>query len=424
MLVMVFAMTAAPMSLHPQERPAEVPRLRAPWSERAIDHGLHGKERIRVIADVHRTIAMEMLERVETIRSLVDDHFGPLALRRPDAPRLLVFEDLAEMRFTLRTSFGAQAPETTALAIPHANGMVLAVTVDRSSPHGLAQRIQAEAFRHYALPRFPDSFPPWADHGLAEYYAVAPVSGRSVWSGECPPRFVESLQNLDLRGGLVPLERLIGLDESAWQRHGELRGFASLHAQSWGLVQFMLHGGSPDLARRFIRWLHQVSAGREPVAAFEERLGAGADGVSISDLEVAWRRWIRRLEPSPLLEGIERLELLKKICEDLENDGVRPSDAVEFVEVVQERPEVRHVVLSHPVSRTLGSHDRDLLDPGTFMVVDSEPSSSEEAAGREAPPALRLLETGPWDLGVEWARDLDEETWFPQVRIRRRRGGG
>lgn len=405
----------------PQGTPEQAPRLRAPWGDRALDLGQHGEESIRVIADVPRTQAMELLGRVQFIRSLVESHFGFLQLRRPDAPRFLVFDDLAEMRFTLRTNFGSTAPETTALAVPHSNGMVLAVTTDTGSPLGLAQRLQGEAFRHFALPRFPESFPPWADFGLAEYYAAIPMSTFGWQSGLVPPRFAEALRSSDAEGRLIPLDRLIRLDKESWERFGRVQGFGLLHAEAWGLVQFLLHGGSEALADRFVRWLHQVAAGRAPVETFAERMAEGPDGVSIATLETAWRQWIRGLQPSELLAGLERVELLRAVLEQLEHDGVRPADPAELVSLARRRPELRHVVLSHPAPRALDSHDRNLLRPDAFEFIRAGGRDSEVDALNGPPPEVRLLDTGPWELSVVWDDAAEDRRWVPRVSMRRQR---
>ena len=397
------------------ERPPS--RLRAPWTDRARDLGILAPESIRVVSDGARSDALRLHERVVRLRALFKEAFGSHELRRPDAPKLLVFEDLGEMRFTLRTVLGAPSPDAAAFAYQHPDGTLLAVTTQAGSPLSSERAFQAEALRQYILPRFPEAFPPWAEFGLAECAGALLISGDSLEANHVPPIFARDLLAAERDGRLIPLDRLIRLDEELWSA---LAGTASsarlLRAQAWSLVHFMLSGGSPELSRRFKLWLAKVAAGEAPVEAFERVLQSSPGGATIGGLERAWRAWIRELAPSPVLASLERAELLRAVFEELEREGIRPSTPDAFARLVTVRPALEHRLLAHPYEYVLDSRDPAMIDPARleFLPVRTLPRVRNEADS-DSPPRIRLGETGTWSIEIEWDWTRELGRWVPRI---------
>lgn len=396
--------------------------LRAPWVDRARDLGLAPPAGIRVLTDVDPSEARRLLERMVEIRNLYTDWFGPLELRRPDAPKLLVFEQPGEMGFTLRTALGATAPPTVAHAHQHPDGTVLAVTTGVDSPLSAQRVFQAEALRQYLLPRVPRNFPAWAELGLAEFMGAVLFSASGPEPGHQPVLLVDRLRSARAEGRLIPLPRLLRLGMDELDENGGSVDSALVRAQGWALVRFLAGGGSPELARRFRVWLAKAAAGEEPVLAFERVFAEGEEGVDLGTFERSWLDWLLTLEPSPVLAGLERAELLSILLDGLEQDGLRVGTPEAFESLVVSRPEIAHLLTRHPRERALRSHDRSLVGAAglAFEPVRTRPRIRNEA-GVDSPDRILLTDTGAWSIGIEWTWVPDTGRWMPRVVAERRR---
>ena len=425
--VLCALVSAAPA---PQEEPIRsseeagpAPRLRVPWEDRAIDFGVQPPNSIRVVSDVEREHLPRVLERIALLRSLGERMFGSAPLIRPDLPQLLLFESPEEMRFTLRTAFGVAAPSGPALAVSHSSGPVLAVTSRFSSPYGLERALQAEAFHQYLIPRCSSELPPWARAGLAEYFGAIVSQGARWRSGHCPPDMVETLQRAQGRNRLVPFDRLLQLDQEGWTRFESVNGPELMQAQAWSLVQFMLHGGSDELTRRFGRWLERVCAGNEPIATFRRLMTELPGGSTMAGIDEAWQASLSALEPSAMITARERAELLREGLDRLERQGVRPEDPRALCELISNGPLFEHVVRSHPYQRALDSHDSDLLDPESMVFLPVSPRPVDRRRGRvPSPPRVRFVSGPEWTVEIVWDYVDDSKGWFPRVEIKPRQG--
>ena len=417
--VMTMTLTAAPVQDAPKPTtPDNAPaiRLRAPWVDRARDLGVLSPDAIRVLTDGERLEAVRLLERVVQVRSIITTMLGPFELRRPDAPKLMVFEDLGEMRFTLRTSLGDKGPKVTSRAIQHSDGTALAVTTQVNSPRNSERVFQAEAFRQYMLPRLPANFPLWAEIGLSEFFGAILINKGGWDAGHVPPEFALVLEQAQQQGRLIPLEALIRLDSEALARTERATGTELLRAEAWSLVHFLLTGGTPELASRFTLWLHKAASGQDSFVAFESVFTQMPGGASMAALESAWQRSIESLGPSPVLQSLQQAELLRAVLEDLEHDGVRPDSPVDLQAIVEARPAVEHELAAHPDRLVLSSRTPGAIDP-TKLVFSPNPvrPSIRNTATSESPPRVRFLDSGDWSIQIDWSWDAAGECWQPQV---------
>lgn len=399
-------------------KPPDTPqiRLRAPWVDRARDLGVFPPDGIAVFTDGPRLEATGLMSRVVAVRSIITTMFGSFELRRPDAPKLLVFEDLGEMRFTLRTSFGTRAPKVTALAVQQSDGTALAVSTQVYSPRASERVFQAQAFRQYMLPRFPVDCSAWAEIGLSEFLGAVLITGERWDAGHVPPEFATALQQAEQSGQRLSLEALLRLDPKDLVHADQGQGTRLLHAEAWSLVHFLLTGGSPELADRFVHWLHKVASGQESVPAFESVFTRMPGGASMKALESAWRASTRALVPSPVLRALHQAELLRVVLEDLEKDGIRPDAPDDLLRIVEARPAIEHTLLSHPYQQVLSSRDPGTIDPARleFSPNPVRPSIRNTATS-ESPPRVRFLDSGNWSVQIEWSWDEVDERWVPCV---------
>jgi hypothetical protein len=420
--MMVCAVTA--VGSPPQDPPKATPvrpepptvRLRAPWADRARDLGVFAPDAIRVFTDGQRLEATTLLGRVVAVRSIITTIFGSFELRRPDAPKLLVFEDLGEMRFTLRTSFGAKAPKMTALAVQHSDGTVLAVTTQVNAPRTSERVFQAQAFRQYMLPRFPPDFSPWAEIGLSEFLGAVLITGNAWDAGHVPPEYASVLAQAEQSGRRLSLESLIRLDRKDLPQTDRTSSTRLLHAEAWSLVHFLLTGGSPELADRFIHWLHKAASGQDSVSVFESVFTEMPGGASMAGLESAWRASTRALVSSPVLKALQQAELLRAVLEDLENDGIRPDSPNDLLAITETRPAVEHELFVHPYQQVLSSRDPGAIDPAELEFSPNPVLPSiRNTATSESPARVRFLDSGDWSILIEWSWQEENRRWLPQV---------
>ncbi|MCH2144661.1 MAG: hypothetical protein MK082_05885 [Phycisphaerales bacterium] len=396
----------------------QVLRLRAPWALRAVDYGTFPPDSIRVVSDGDRGQAERLLQRVRLVRELSARWFGGFPLRRPDAPRLLVFERPEDMLFTLRTDLAVRMPRLPALAVLRSDGPDLAVTTGYASELGLERAVQREAFLQFLMPRCAGTLPPWARYGLAECFGAMLVHGGRLGHGHQPPDLVAPLTKALLGERLVPFDRLIRLDEAGWDHFESVHGAALMRSQAWSLVQFLLHGGTEDLARRFLRWVELACAGNDPVDSLESVLSTMPGGASLEELGAAWRNTLAGLEPGALHLAIERAELLRACLEEIEAEGLRPADPVALMKLIADRDEVRHVMRSGLFSSSLSSHRQGWLDPSVLEFIAPVVRGGQVASDAIPPPEVWIRAVDGWDLGVTWARIPDRSRWFPRVERR------
>ena len=390
--------------------------LRAPWTERRVDHGIVSTASLRLLADCDSDRADRLVRRVVRTRGLAGDLFGHLVLRRPDTPVLLLFESPEDMVFTVRTSLAVSEPTLPAEAVLRSNGPTLAACTGFASILGLERALQAEAFKQFMMPRCPEGIAPWAMHGLAEYFGAILFDGDRLDPGLAPPDLCLSVQKALGNDRLVPINRLAQLDQEGWAHFEKVHGPMAMRAQAWSLVHFMLHGGPGELRERFLRWFEQTCSGNDPFGSFEATILGGSRGSSFEVLEGFWRSSIGGLEPSPVHVAVEMAELLATCLETMESEGVRPSDLGAMESLIRDLPEIELETRSGPCTRVLSSHDVGWLDIARLRF-EAGPVRAPGSAG--APPAIWITMPGDWEIGVTWTRRVSDGAWRSTV-VRRR----
>ena len=191
-----------------------------------------------------------------------------------------------------------------------------------------------------------------------------------------------------------------------------------MRSEAWSLVQFLLHGGTEDLALRFLRWVELACAGNDPVVALEGVISAMPGGATLHELDGAWQAALTGLEPSTILLAIERAELLRACLEEIEAEGLRPADLQALAGMIANRDEVEHVMRSGSFSRVLSSHRQGWFDPSALEFVAPVVRGGQVGPDSVAPPAVWSRDVEGWDVGVTWERLSDRSPWSPRVERR------
>lgn len=394
----------------------DAPALRRPWPERAVDHGLSSGN-FQVRSDCGPVLTQRLLDRVHMTRSVFAPVFEGLRVQRPGPRSLLVFDDPAEMSFTVSKAFGAAHVGQTALFFEGRSGNIQHLAVARVQPssYGGSRSLQAAAFQQYAHPRFAGILPPWAMVGLTEYAGAIQFDGRQPGVGHAPPEFIELIERADKYDQLIPVHRLLSLDDAGWAQYERSQGSALLRAQAWALVHFMLHDDSGVLADRFGIWLERVTLREDPVATLRELLGIPGDQpMDHAAFESAFRQHHRALESSARMLLWERVELIRAILEQLEVEGMRPASRLSFMDHVRSHGSISVSLFDHPYERTLQSDQRGILDGIAMTFVPANQAGDSEPT----PPADLIVGLeGREDAGtmrISWWDDGDGR-WIPYI---------
>lgn len=139
------------------------------------------------------------------------------------------------------------------------------------------------------------SVPLWLNEGLAEFYgSISHANGEAVL-GATFPHYVRLLRSEQL----LPLSTLFSVGgDSAHYNEQDKSGL--FYAQSWGLVHYLMMGGSVGRQQQFKHFLNLVSSGDSTAKAIED-----AFGVNLETLDKDFREYVRRgVFPSQRVSGV------------------------------------------------------------------------------------------------------------------------
>jgi hypothetical protein len=162
-----------------------------------------------------------------------------------------------------------------------------AATLYHEAAHQLFQECRPAARHVGALANF------WIIEGVATYFETLvehndPIAGRYYTIGEANRGRIPAARDRLLRDdSYVPLAQLSSWGKNDLQRQPEL---AKIYSQSAGLAAFLMDGDEGRYRESLVRYLNDVYAGRD-----DARTLATAAGVSLEELDAAYRRYLERL---------------------------------------------------------------------------------------------------------------------------------
>jgi hypothetical protein len=164
---------------------------------------------------------------------------------------------------------------------------MIAMTVDH---RGEALRTIFHEYTHLITSKTSGAVPTWVTEGIAEFYSTFSVSrdGRKGVLG----RIIPSHYGFLWRHGLMPLDALLGVDDSsALYNEGQRR--STFYAQSWAMVHMLL-AGKPDRSKELGEYLRLAAAGLTQSEAWARAFGT-------LDVNRDLRRYLRNF-PLPSFE--------------------------------------------------------------------------------------------------------------------------
>jgi Tfp pilus assembly protein PilF len=108
--------------------------------------------------------------------------------------------------------------------------------------------------------------PVWLDEGLANFYGYTRFQEHKIFVGAPPARYQMP------RSGLIPIETLIGVDQSSPYYHNEDKVY-QFYSESWALVHFLMFAPGQDRGKRLNQFASLLQQGVEQKKAFQQVFG-------------------------------------------------------------------------------------------------------------------------------------------------------
>ena len=374
--------------------------LRKPWELRATPRPSSGG--LSTLSDDSPERTSSILGRVLRIRAAFQPLFSGIPHAAPEAPGLLVFSDSDEMRFTLRTRLAvpddSRAP---ASFFENQTGQFVAVAGDQRNSLELDRCLQAAALEQMLPPLFEDRLPPWARVGLLQYSASLHWRDDRLVSGEICGGLLDVLRSQDGGFGLVPIERLLTLDDLGWRDFEHRGGALRMQANAWLVIHYLIHGANGRLIPYLKDWLHAVAIGRDGDLDLADRL---APVFSLEAFDKALENHVRNLAAGPVGKFREQVEVLRILMQELEDSSIRPSDpnALELeLELLANREIELH---ASPFTRRLAYTGMDFFDSCSFRLIptDHDRDKDTDPSAIAAPMGLQFVHPTGESVRIDW----------------------
>lgn len=240
---------------------AELPSDRVTW--RSLD-----TPNFKIIGEVSASRLVEAADRLEGFRAALA-RLSPATAAPPAMPVTVVifYKDRDFWPYSLPENGKPDDYVGYFHSTSWGNYMLLVADSSRNDPYELLY----SGYSYQVLASGFSRLPAWFRSGLSEYYRTFHMTAKTFEIGR-PSRY--HLQTMR-QGWKIPLQRLIGLDESSAEIAGTVAG-ESYYAESWALVHYLLNGDR-DLAPRVPDLLQRLGRGESSATALPAALGISID---------------------------------------------------------------------------------------------------------------------------------------------------
>jgi hypothetical protein len=219
-----------------------------------------------VIGDSSARDLKAIAVRFEAFRETLGRVLGPRAIGTAVPTLVVVFSGEHAMG-PFRPKYNGKPVDVAGLFIPGPDVNYIAFVNDDNRER---QRVVFHEYTHLVTANPGQPLPLWLKEGLAEYYSTFEIlaGGREAILGGLVEPHLGRLNDTIL----MPLAELVRVDHrSPLYNEGSRRSV--FYAQSWVLVHMLLLG-EPTRVPQLAAYLERVSAGAEPMAAWQEAFGA------------------------------------------------------------------------------------------------------------------------------------------------------
>ncbi|MSR18449.1 MAG: hypothetical protein EXS00_04645 [Phycisphaerales bacterium] len=393
--------------------------LKASWWDRTAESGKSGfpvSSGFTIRSDAPSEVVAiigSQLARATVMRGAMP---AGVVVRSSGIKSLHIFGSQADYLETLRTRFGAAGRSAPVVLIRSSLGDTIAVCTEGISDLELSRRLAGELMHNSIIIHFGTDLPPWVETGLC----LHAEGGGGFGASERALVTSAALGALRPTGEGAPgiaLSSLVHCDRKRWSAGVGMRGSVSAIA-AWSLVEFLMFADGGRYRALFDRFLLEVSRGVAGSVAWSESFGD--DEQSISDMEVAWKKWLSGLTPDPQSVTLDRMEFLARGIDDLLRRGVQPTSFDGLWQRLVD-DDTFCVVECYGAKRPVRVSDGENHAP----LGESEPARGQRGtgpkfeflAGRDSPGRILTSGCSP-ELQLLWRKGAEPGTWAWRIERR------
>lgn len=196
------------------------------------------------------------------------------------------------------------------------------------------ETMRHEGLHQFAYQRLSDDLPQWVNEGMAEFFGYSLETRRGLLPGVVDPRALSRLKGAVEGGRAFPLSELLFIDNARWNSMvtgGDERA-SVLYDQSWSVVHFLVNAEDGRYERLLAAYLRAAWQGKTVEQASREVFGD-----DLETMDRAWRDYVAALQPDPLIEASDRLEVFAMALEPLFARGESPKTIDELRTLARDR---------------------------------------------------------------------------------------
>ncbi len=359
-----------------------------------------------IATDIDAETAKRLARHMDAMYAEYQRRLAGFSESAEDRLRLWIF-DRADDYVAFLADCGIEARGTDGMFFDTAMRGGLATWRGDRPVERLEQVLRHEGFHQFAWRRIGPTLPPWANEGLAEYFAEAIVIDGNLKTGQVNARRLRQARSAVRAGRHVPFEQMLTLDNAAWAEAVAATdgGGALLYDQAWSMAHFLINA-RPKLREAFAEYLSRLSHGATAREAFVRAFGT----TDFHAFESGWRRYLMQLQADPIHTAIERLTFLARGLRYLHSRGVRV-ESVEQLKGELRAAGFKVIHLAHEVPAVFSAFDEAMFEAPAHP--EGESTGLELVSGNEArlPPRLvvRGLDMAVW---LNWRIDRTGELRF------------
>lgn len=362
-----------------------------------------------ISTDVSQEFAEEIADTMETVYAAYERVFRKI--KGGVSQRMAV--RVTKTREEYLKLVGPDQANTGGIFMPGRN--MLATFLEGQGKSTLHEVLYHEGFHQFMAARI-GACPIWLNEGLATLFQHSVKEGKSLDPKGVPPGKLRLVQKAMAEGKGFTLRDLVLMGHAEWQRNmaSDITVGALEYFQSWLLVHFLAFAEGGRYQSNLNNYIMLVKGGAEATDALSK-----AFGTNLGAMEKAWRKYIEKLEPTPILVCKENMTKLAMLAALYVKAQKKPIESMESLYADVSKQAVKFEI---PIAKdmTMKSSDVGMLQ-GLFRCPcdkGKEPISYEIATERtvEGPyPEFLCRGHGKTVLRALWYVDTADGKRYPDV---------
>lgn len=361
-----------------------------------------------VTSDLDAARARELAAFMDQMQEDYQQALPDLPVKNERTMRLLLFREGSDYSSQLR-GVGIKEPGNAGQFFYDDKNAYVAACHSRRDDEAVEATLRHEGFHLFTFTRFGNSLPPWAEEGLAEYFAEALIVRGKLRVGLVPDARLKRVQRAIASGSAVGLKELLYMSDAEWAKTigGKQYIAGELYDQSWSVVYFLMNGAGGAFAEAFQTFLRACAEGTPLEESLKHAFGAG----NLEELENQWKQAILQLHPDPLLASVEKLQFLASGLRWVHGYGDRPSTIKQLQADLIKRQFTLMSSTHRATTTKSGLSDFHYEPPA--VPAGQKPVQFVIAPNRNPSFPANMYITGlPERISIDWRKNADGELTF------------